>query len=292
MVDLIVLNYNDANTTIDFIDTIKEYPSIKNIIIVDNCSTDISFSMLLKLKNDRIHVIQTDRNGGYGSGNNFGIRYLQNIDHSNYVLQCNPDVYIDNDTIVNMEAFLSSNSEYALVAPVMHNSTGVPQKDTAFKINNCLTYILSFEMILSKLFRIGLYNDLLDNSSCHFDVDAVAGSLFMFDFDVMVNHGMFDERVFLYCEERILGMKFADAGYKTAVLLKEKFVHNHSVTINKVYNSSLKTRKLLNQSRQFVVKEYYHASRFVQLLCKLLCQLSLLELFIRVKQKEIKHKLG
>lgn len=76
---LIVLNYNDAETTLEFVEMAKTCNAIDKIVVVDNCSTDYSLSKLTCLKSDKIDVIQTDKNGGYAYGNNFGCRYAEKI---------------------------------------------------------------------------------------------------------------------------------------------------------------------------------------------------------------------
>lgn len=58
---LIVLNYNDAETTLEFVEMAKMCNAIDKIVVVDNCSTDYSLSKLTCLKSDKIDVIQTDK---------------------------------------------------------------------------------------------------------------------------------------------------------------------------------------------------------------------------------------
>ena len=74
---IIILNYNDSETVVKYISQIKDYSSFDKIVIVDNCSPDGSFEKLIKLKNDKIDVIQTDGNKGYAYGNNFGVHFLE-----------------------------------------------------------------------------------------------------------------------------------------------------------------------------------------------------------------------
>lgn len=64
-VGCVVLNYNDSSTTINLLKQIQQYNSIKRIVVVDNLSTDDSFSRLLNMQKGNIDVIQTDHNGGY-----------------------------------------------------------------------------------------------------------------------------------------------------------------------------------------------------------------------------------
>ena len=74
---IILLNYNDYKTVIEYINLIKNYNAIDRIVIVDNCSPDGSYEILKKYESDKISVIQTDKNKGYAYGNNYGIHYLE-----------------------------------------------------------------------------------------------------------------------------------------------------------------------------------------------------------------------
>ena len=71
-IGVVVLNYNDADTTDILLRDISLYPLIDHIVIVDNWSTDHSFEYLKKWQSNRIDVLQTDKNGGYSYGNNVG----------------------------------------------------------------------------------------------------------------------------------------------------------------------------------------------------------------------------
>ena len=69
-IGIVILNYNDYEETSNFIEQIKGYKVLDEIVIVDNSSTDNSFNKLRKLKDKKISVIKTDGNNGYASGNN------------------------------------------------------------------------------------------------------------------------------------------------------------------------------------------------------------------------------
>ena len=71
----IILNYNDAETTRKLVQKIREYTAFQYIVVVDNRSNDNSFTVLKELESEKVKVIETDRNGGYGYGNNEGIKY-------------------------------------------------------------------------------------------------------------------------------------------------------------------------------------------------------------------------
>lgn len=286
MIDVLTLNYNDALSTITFVNSVKDYSCVNHILIVDNNSTDGSLETLKSLECEKIIVVQSGKNGGYGAGNNFGITYLCQHFKSSYILLANPDVLVDKSVLENMEDFLRNHKNYAVVAPMMKNSQGILQYNTAMKVPNKLAYILSFDLIFSKLMKPFYYKNIGTDQEPIFNVDAVAGSLFLMDANKMQKYGMFDENIFLYCEECVLGMKMKKAGMKTGLLTKLDYIHNHSVSIKKSFNSLLARNKLMVKSRLYVLKNYYHAGFVAYSVAKLLSCLCLLEVrFVGLMKK-------
>lgn len=277
MIDIVVLNYNDALTTIDYINRMKLYKSVRKIVVIDNCSTDDSVSLLNNYQDNKIEVIVSPKNGGYGSGNNLGIRYLYNNYKSKYILLSNPDVIVEEDTIQTMESFLRKNLEYAVVAPWMLNTGKEKQFNTAFKVPEKKEYILSIGMLFSKFCKSFYYHDIENESGEVKDVGCVSGSMFLMDADKMMRYGMYDENIFLYCEEVVLGLRLKRAKQKVALLPQEYFIHNHSVSINKSFKKLMDQRKLLLRSKLYVIKNYYDASFLEYKYACFLAKISLLE---------------
>ena len=56
-INLITLNYNDADTTINFVKQILNYKTIDHIVVVDNQSTDDSFKKIGEITNNKIVLI-------------------------------------------------------------------------------------------------------------------------------------------------------------------------------------------------------------------------------------------
>lgn len=63
LVGCVVLNFNDSKTTIELLNRMKNMKSIDVIVVVDNCSTDDSFSVLKQYTSKKIQVIQSEKNG-------------------------------------------------------------------------------------------------------------------------------------------------------------------------------------------------------------------------------------
>ena len=107
----------------------------------------------------------------------------------------------------------------------------------------------------------------------------------MFDVDKMIETALYDENVFLYCEERIQGIKCKNANMKIALLPQCTFIHNHSVSINKTIKSEIKKRKIMNDSALYVIKEYYKGNSFEIILAKLFMLISIIEIDVLNKIK-------
>lgn len=277
MVDVLILNYNDCNTTICAVERLQTYEHIKQILVVDNNSTDDSFRRMKECKINKMLVVKSPQNGGYGAGNNFGIRFLKDKCKSKYVLLCNPDTVVEEHVVSKLELFLKSNLEYAIVAPFMCDKNNKRQINTAFKIPNKAGYIASIEVLLSKFLRPIFYRDIVRTKNGIKDVDGVTGSLLLMDIDKMISCGLYDESIFLYNEEMVIAKKLKTCGYKSALMTDVSFVHNHSVSISKVYASSMKRQKLLVESYLYVAKNYFSAGRLDLIIARILGMLSIVE---------------
>lgn len=280
MIDVLTLNYNDSITTISFINSIKDYSSIRYIVVVDNASTDGSYDRLKDVSSDKIVIILNSNNLGYGGGNNVGIKYAYNVLHSDYLLLCNPDVIINDEVILKMESFLECNKDFSIIAPLMKDKNGVLQYNTAINIPSLFNYILSLGCLYSKIVTPQFFPlNKIDYNRVNV-VGSVAGSCFLMDTKSMIEKGMFDENIFLYGEEIVLGIKMRIAHLKIGLLPNMSYIHNHSVTISKTYNSAYKKQKLLIKSKLYIIEHYYHANMVEKMFAKLLSLISLLEVLV------------
>ena len=93
-VSIIILNYNDSENTTKFVNEISKYSILKSIVVVDNNSKKEYYEKVLLLSSEKVTVIQSDKNGGYSYGNNFGINFLEKNKKTDYVIISNPDVSV------------------------------------------------------------------------------------------------------------------------------------------------------------------------------------------------------
>lgn len=274
---VVILNYNDANTTIKLLDRVENYSLINHIAVVDNCSTDNSLQILSAHSNSKVDVVRSDKNGGYGYGNNFGIRYLNEKYKPSHILICNPDIDIEEDVLRRMLNTFNADPQIAVVAPFMLNRDGRKEPGCAWRLPTKYEYIFSADLIIGHFLRPTHYPNLDRPTETSKEVDCVAGSLLMVDTAKMLQYGMYDENIFLFGEETTIGCKFKKAGLKTILLLQDSFLHLHGVSINKSIGSQVKKRKLMLTSRQYILKTYLGASKMDLLLAKIVYSISMFE---------------
>lgn len=280
MIDILVLNYNDAVTTTGFVKSVKDYSCVRKILVVDNHSKDNSLECLKVLANDKVVVVDSGENKGYGAGNNFGIRYLHEHYQSEYILLSNPDVIVEENVLLELEKFLRDNNDYAIAAPFMLNANGAKQYNTAFRIPSKWEYILSIDLLLTKIKGSFYYKNIEIDKEKVKDVGSVTGSMFMMRAKDMLEYGMYDENIFLYCEELILGIKMQNAKRKIALLTECSFIHNHSVSISKTYKSLVSKKKLFMKSKLYAIKHYYHSNLLERFVAFILSKCAIAEVFL------------
>lgn len=256
---IIVLNYKNCRDTIACVDKLIETGAEAEIIIVDNASPDESYDILSKRYRDieNINVIYSHKNGGYSAGNNIGVRYAIDKFGSDTIAIMNPDIIIPKaDVLYSLYNKLHSSNEYGIIG-------GVAITNGIFSMRRCCWNIpKSIEVVTTHFIKSGNQHGnadykWLDNGLVQ--SECIAGCFFMIKTDVFLNLGLFDENVFLYNEENILGIKLKKMGFKAVVSLSDFYYHNHDYKNNKdkgFINKVMATKNTFD-SRKYMCKKYY-----------------------------------
>lgn len=269
---------------------IRNYSCFDEIIVVDNCSTDSSYESLNAINDSKMHVIETNYNGGYGYGNNAGMKYAFYNLGCDYSIIANPDVEFSEDLIVKCLNYMSSNLKIGVISAIQKDSRGVDVLRSAWKLPKKLQYILSICQISPRGGKLSVYYKREELYAERAKVvGCVAGSLLCISKEAFQLTGGYDEKVFLYCEETILGYKLAKAGLKSILLTDTSYLHFHGATIGKAYKQYYKRQKLLNKSHHYVVKNYLKANIFERILDLLFCEIALLKSYMSFILRKIKR---
>ena len=233
-ISIIVLNYCSLNETQNLVSQLVDMDDSSKIIIVDNCSPDDSYNLLI----DRfggypnVSILRNQHNTGYAAGNNVGIRYALEELNSPYIAIMNPDVEITEGFLRNMIEYLEADHNIAAITGVMldpYNSLNVAL--IACKIPSIIGDIFVCSELLKLIHNPIKYNKFSNHSpriSGIYYVDIIPGSCFVIRSSILKEIGLLDEGTFLYCEERILAKKIKDMGLTNAISLRDTFIHKHT----------------------------------------------------------------
>ncbi len=208
------------------------------LVIVDNDSGDGSFEKLSLQVAARgwdtgahsVRVLQAGRNGGFGAGNNFGIRAgLVGGGRPDFVYILNSDAFPDPGAIEALMAHLTAHPETGFAGSFICGEDGVPHR-TAFRFPSIPAEFESQVRFgpISRLLNRYIVARPIPAATCR--VDWLAGASLMMRQSVLDQIGLFDERFFLYFEETDLCRRAAFAGWPTDYVVQSRVVHIGSVS--------------------------------------------------------------
>lgn len=270
----VILNYNDAETTEKLVMQIADYDVLHQIIVVDNASTDDSLERLRKLESDanasqscKVRVISADHNGGYGSGNNLGVRCGAE-QGATHVLIANPDVVFSEQSLKAMLAVFARHPEVGIVTTRIRDAR-FPDLKNGWPLRSFTRELFSMGPVSRLLGKTFDYPDSCFAGRSAVYVGAVHGSMLMVDTEKFLEAGGYDEGIFLYEEEQVLGRRMQNAGYRSVLLLNQHYDHEHSASISKSFSDAMKRQRLREESTLYYMKHYLHISPLQEQIAKL-----------------------
>ena len=231
----IVLNYKTAQMTLKAAEAariaMEGLPG--EIVIVDNDSQDGSFAEMsahvAKAGWDAIRVIQSGHNGGYGAGNNVGIRAgMADGSRPDYVYVLNSDAFPEPDAIRVLYDHLNATPSTGFAGSYIAGDDGV-QHTTTFRFPSVWSEFegsIHFGPVSKLLKSYRVPRELTETAQ----VDWLAGASVMMRQDVLDEIGLFDETFFLYFEETDLCRRAQKAGHQVMFLADSKVTHIGSVS--------------------------------------------------------------
>lgn len=236
----VILNWRTAEMTLQSAQAaLRALDGIDGaLVIVDNDSGDGSFETMTAQVAARgwdtgpqqVRVIQSGRNGGFGAGNNVGIRAgLPGGGRPDFVYILNSDAFPEPGAIRALRDHLLAHPATGFAGSFIQGEDGVPHR-TAFRFPSVAG---EFEAHT----RFGPVSRLLENSivarpipDATTRVDWTAGASLMMRMDVLDRIGPFDETFFLYFEETDLCRRASLAGWPTDYVRESVVVHIGSVS--------------------------------------------------------------
>lgn len=227
----VVLNYRTPDLTVRAVEAaLREMEGMAGAVtVVDNDSGDGSFEKLVAAVQargwDRVRVLQSGRNGGYGAGNNFGIRQgLPDGSAPDYVYILNSDAFPEAGAIRSLVDYMQAHPKVGFCGSRIHGEHG-NYHQTAFRFP---TVFSEFESgagtgPISRLLK--RYIVALPEPTTAQEVDWMAGASLLVRRRVLDEVGGFDERFFLYFEETDLSLRARRAGWLAVYLPQSRVMH-------------------------------------------------------------------
>lgn len=231
-VSIIIVNYNSIDVITDAINSIIEKTKDLSyeIIVVDNASPDNSADIIEKDYEDRVKLIRSDENLGFGKANNLGASYAC----GKYLFLLNPDTVLINNAVEVLYDFMETHPKAGVAGG---NLYGVD------KVSAAPSFCLSFPSVSSEKKESSWHKILMDKVKQkqnktgkpfekefnYSEKDIAVAYIFGADMIVLKSlfeeTGGFDPDFFMYAEEAELQWRIQKTGYQICNVSSARIVH-------------------------------------------------------------------
>lgn len=252
-------------------DSLRQSEIEVQTIVIDNASNDGTVEYIEE-NYPEIILIKSDKNLGFGQGNNTGIQLALN-NNADYVFLLNQDAWIEPNSIAELIKISENNPDYGILGPMLLDST---------KNNISPKFEAYFKGIQDPLFIEDLYFHHIKNV---YPITMLPAAVWLIHRNILLTVGGFDPIFYHYGEDDHYVQRVKYFGYKVGFCPTVKVVHDSENImldgkIKFVSNSAIMRRVLLlewvNINEEFTIslklKQYI---------------LSIIKLFIQFKFSRI-----
>ncbi|HUT25523.1 MAG TPA: glycosyltransferase family 2 protein [Sumerlaeia bacterium] len=242
-VTVIILNWNSERDTIEAVRSAArlDCPGFE-ILVVDNHSRPASLQAIREACSD-VQCVETGDNLGYAGGNNFGLR-LALERGADFCLVLNSDVTVDPAMLRRLVARAAADPSLAVLGPDVYrhdDPTSLFYPGWEIDWRRWLFHRVPRDASLAEVR----------------EVDYVQGCAMLLRASFLKEHGLFDERYHLYCEDADLCVRARRAGFGCAEIPAARVWHKGYASAGGA-QSPLKTYYGLRNRLLFIAK---HAPR-------------------------------
>jgi hypothetical protein len=180
------------------------------IILVDNASTDGSKEFFEG--DNRITYIYSKKNGGFGYGNNLGMK----IAKGKYFLLLNSDTLLVNNAVKEFFDYAEAHDEKRVYGCYLEHA------DRSY----CSSFFFFPAFTIKEFIKRVMVNDLcVGGDYTEKDVQAISGADMFFHHEIYDRIGGFDENIFLYGEEGEWQYRMLKADYRCCLIPFPRIIH-------------------------------------------------------------------
>ena len=235
-VSIIIINYKTPKLVIDCVKSI--YQKTKGIsfevIIVDNYSGDNSVEIMRNELKEKVKIIESSDNIGFGRANNLGAQYAQ----GEYLFLLNSDTILVNNAIKILLDFIKSNKQIGVVGGNLYTveKREAPSYCSEFEGIEEVKQASHWKKIIGERIkksvsgRMGIRNHVDYSKNFNYTKDPIKVA-YIFGADMMLSKKVFDEfkgfdpDFFMYSEEAELSWRITSAGYQIWNIPEAKIIH-------------------------------------------------------------------
>lgn len=241
----VLLNFRTADITLKALEAaVREMADIAGAItVVDNDSGDGSYE---KIRDtvvargwERVRVVASGHNGGFGAGNNVAIRLgLPDGSAPDFVYLQNSDAFPDPGALRALVDALQDQPRCGFAGSYIYGEDGAYHA-TAFRFPGILSEFESAARTgpISRLLR--RYIVAIPEPVPPMGVDWMAGASLLIRRQVLDEIGLFDERYFLYFEETDLCLRARRAGWLALYVKDSRVMHISSASTGMKYKKRI-----------------------------------------------------
>jgi N-acetylglucosaminyl-diphospho-decaprenol L-rhamnosyltransferase len=212
---VIIVSWNTRDLTRQCLQSLRPWPDLMEVIVVDNASTDGSVD-LVATEFPEVKLIRNRDNVGFARGNNQGIA----VSSGRYVLLLNSDTIVKPQALTDLVLYMDHHAGVGAVCPRLLTAHGEPQA-FAFGSDPSIGYLL----------KRGLHR-LLQHRAIHDwrtdqiqPVDWVSGACLLVRHAVIDQVGGLDENIFMYFEDADWCKRIRQAGWQVMFNPRIEIVH-------------------------------------------------------------------
>ena len=198
-----IVTYNNQDIIREVIESILKYTAEieYKIVIYDNKSTDKTVEIIREIKSDKIEIIESKKNYGFGYGHNRNAERYPKA--ANYLIY-NPDLFLKSNLIKVFSEKMKADCQLGMLVPKVKYPDGRLQylckrNPTVFDL-----FMRRFlkGLLCGYLIRRQEYYEMRDKDyNTNFELEYASGCCMFIDGELYRKIKGFDEKIFMYLED-------------------------------------------------------------------------------------------
>lgn len=211
----IIVTYNGSPWIKKCLEQLFQSSVDSHLIIVDNNSTDDTLE-IIKHFHDRIELIQSSSNLGFGGANNIGIQRALELGYS-HIFLLNQDAYVQKDCISKLLSTSLQSPQFGILSPVQLDASG-NALDPVFQIQVSKYYAPDTDSLIKELTK--------EKPSEPIEVRFVGAAAWFLTSEMINKVGLFHPVFFHYGEDNNFAARAQYFGFRIGIQVTTAMIHD------------------------------------------------------------------